>query len=100
MDKGEFEMRTDKELIELLLKKVKKDFNFLGIASSRAEGLCLSIMSLKLTNNITEDEKLVLNTLIEEAAKRYGCYRTVYWWEPGRKRPRVKFLKQILKELQ
>jgi transcriptional regulator CtsR len=100
MDEKELKMRTDKELIELLLDKVVKDFNFLGIPKVNARGLCRSINLLMKEYVICYKEERILTRLITEAAIKYGYYKSYYWWNDGRKRPRVKFLQRMLKELQ
>jgi len=92
-------MKTNKELIELLLKKVKKDFNFLGIPTDNARGICLSIALLFEETTISFTEKLTLSQLVKEAGEKYEYDKPLYWWTVGRKRPRVKFLKRMLEDL-
>ena len=99
-------MRTLKELIPLLIKKIEKGENF---------GLCDANSELAHNRKITGDEFDLLRELIEKAKPhwwqlRYYCYQGVFhcrlntiyspfYWQREKISPRVKWLNKQLKKI-
>jgi hypothetical protein len=91
-------MRTDVELLKLLLRQVKKDFSyFQWLKKYYASGLCVTISDMRIHCIINNNELHKLYYLIgDNKPKNTG---RVYWWPPGKKYPRVRFLKKLIKKL-
>lgn len=80
-------MRTDKELILYLKHRVETDTIITGICSI-----------IHFNNSITEDEKARARYLIN-LYKPFFKVVDGYWWESGKRNPRIKFLNKILRKL-
>jgi hypothetical protein len=93
-------MKSDKELLELLLKRVEKKFSYFWRWWSHDYGLCRATYYLWLkTTLFTEVEYCRLLDLIRFNKPKKIKIGRVYWWAYGRKYPRVKFLKKLISQV-
>lgn len=91
-------MRTNVELIQILLDSVKKNFSYFAIKpKTNSAGLCSAITFLMHKSLISYDEGNKLEKILD-IYRPENTERRHYWWKPGRKYPRVKFLKKILND--
>lgn len=85
-------MRTDKELMQLMLDNL--DENFIS-------GLCslICILRCRLIISFEEAERIrdLINLHLPE--KKYGLF-SWYCWPMKEKQPRIEFLKNLLNKLQ
>jgi hypothetical protein len=91
-------MRTDVELLKLLLRQVKKDLSyFQWLISYHTSSICSCIHNMRMASIINGNELHKLLSLIRDnKPKNTG---RLYWWPPGKKYPRVRFLKKLIKKL-
>lgn len=80
-------MRTDKQLIQLVLDNFDKHFK---------SGLCNLALHLLFNRDITYNEYCLLMEIIKlgRPSKPYG-----FWWPVGQREPRIEFLNKLLKQL-
>jgi hypothetical protein len=83
-------MRTIKELLELMLKNRTNRLRF---------GLCVVASDLYKMMVITKEEYLRLQKYIDENQPRnlynwFGLRYTQFYWKPGDRKPRIKWLKK------
>lgn len=92
-------MRTNKELVSLLLDHFNKD---------RFDGLCSCAFHMRLLNIISFVEYKSLKLTIDLAKpKWYNFHRMMifqfsaprFYWKPYAKKPRIKWLKKQIKQL-
>jgi len=93
-------MKTDKELIELLFKEVKKEFSYITYFN-KSGGICIICNNLHKDYKISYKEYDRLTSLLIRYSVKYGIVirKDFFWWKPYRKLPRVRFLKRVLKDI-
>ena len=89
-------MKTDKELLELLLINVKH--YMIGLDKFNSSGLCSVIKSLCIDDIISYHERTILDKLIVSFEHPIYRFHQGFWWVPGQAKPRIEWLKTILKE--
>lgn len=87
-------MRTDKKLLQILLKGLINEKSF-------GHGLCLLSLMLSEEGVISEEEEDRIDEILIENKPRnkrtvYGRYS--HWWVPGNKPLRINFLKKLIKK--
>jgi hypothetical protein len=87
-------MRTTKELLELMLKNRNRHLRF---------GLCVVASDLYNMMVITDEEYLILQKYIDENQPRnlynwFGLIHTSFYWKPGDRKPRIKWLKKHIEK--
>lgn len=83
-------MRSKKELLELLLENVHL---------IEGGGLCWAIMILTGKKVISLYEKVALDKIIKtNPTMRFSKGDSLYYFPAGRQRPRIKYLKQLIKK--
>lgn len=95
-------MKTDKELLTLLLETVKKH-----LSPETILGLCACINDMHYGGVIDIRDCFRLHALIGKARPtpitfRYWWVKIFYpryYWKPGSKAPRIRWLKQQIKKL-
>lgn len=93
-------MKSDADILRLILAEVDKPIWI-------HNGLCSVLFSLYSSNACDMKEYIRGCTLIEAAIyntsifnPRYRYYKkTAYYWKPGAKAPRIKWLKRQIKKL-
>jgi len=78
-------MRSDKELLEIILEEFKSQDHI---------GLCATILASVFIGHITIDEKIRLDDIIEDNKPKEA--EPFYWWPEWKKQPRIEFLKQLI----
>ena len=90
--------KTIKELLQQLLNYIE--------TSEYIDGLCASSRVLQITNVITFEELVVLKNYIKENKPSiFSSFNAfiqyinleAYYWTPGLKKPRIKWLKKHIK---
>lgn len=82
-------MRTDKQLIQLVLDNFNEQFR---------TGLCGVLLYMYTEDILTLFEWSTLKELFDEH-KPTEDYGWGYWWEPSDHRPRIEFLKNLLEKI-
>ncbi len=82
-------MRTDKELLELLLETYQSEKTFSGICNANNVNVYRKVVSI--------DEFRRTKDLLKKN-KPNGKELYSYWWPKYVKSPRVKFLQQLIKK--
>jgi hypothetical protein len=83
-------MRTDKELIQLVLDNFYEYF---------VTGLCTMLSNLHYNYLISEEEYDQLLLLFEQNKPKKAGKFGLYWWLCCYKKPRILFLKKILNQV-
>ncbi len=83
-------MRTNKELLELMLEN-QQDFH---------TGLCQWILSMFMRDRITTDEYYELKDYLKQnkPITFHGIF-SAFWWRVGDIKPRIKWIKKHIKKL-
>lgn len=100
-------MRTDKELLQLVLRVHQKSRvvfknnaeRWLQITTDlgqvrRYKGLCLLIIGMSQLSVIGVDEAYRLLDILDDELPDTNDYT----WKPGYKKPRIEFLKQLIEQ--
>lgn len=93
-------MKSDADILRLILAEVEKPIWI-------DNGLCSTFFSLYSSGACSLEEYIRGGTLIEAAIcntsifnPRYRYYKkSAYYWKPGAKAPRIKWLKRQIKKL-
>jgi hypothetical protein len=86
--------KDEVRLLKLLLKQVEKSFSYFPFIGSDS-GICHEIFTLHLKGLTTFEEHDKLEDIIyyNSLGDRFR-----FWWPKGRKYPRIKFLKKLIKK--
>jgi len=87
-------MRTIKELLELMLEIRNRRMRF---------GLCVVASDLYNMMVITKIEYLRLQKYIDDNRPKnlynwFGLHHTSFYWKPGDRKPRIKWIKKHIKK--
>ena len=88
-------MRSNKELLQLLLKRTEYFINPKSNFLIRSHGLCQVIQEMYYYIDINYSEKVQLITLIN--LFDHPIYGSDFWWKPEELKPRTDWLTKILK---
>jgi hypothetical protein len=85
-------MKTEKELLELLLDNISLMGKF---------GLCSIAIGLSIQNKISHEElrKIIEYIKQNKPVNLHTIFNNVFYWTKGRKYPRIKWLKKHINNL-
>lgn len=89
-------MKTDVELLKLLLQELEDG----TYKRYRVKGLCILI---NFISGITRAESCILTKIIIDNEPPKWCkyiFDTTYYWHPRRIKPRIRFVKRLIKKYQ
>lgn len=86
-------MKTIKELLEITLEAIEEK-QFPDIVC-----ICDHFIDMNICEIITAQEKYLLYDFMDEN-EIDDKYDLMFWWEPGKMKPRIQWLKEQIKRLE